>query len=125
MKAIMRLAGAAAAAVPANLMVFIAAIFLTYGVTTFSTIYAVPGHPSHSFAQWCSFVSAMAAAALWTTLSAKKELIEKAVLSGPGAPADHDKERRQMWAGIALKAMLYLGGAAACSILALAVLVVP
>jgi hypothetical protein len=122
---IMRLASASAAAIPVSLMVFIAAIFLTYGVTTFSTIYAVPGHPVHSVALWCSFVSSMAAAALWTTLSAKKELIEKTALSGPGDVAARNQHRTQMWDDVALKALLYLGGAAACSVLAMVILVVP
>jgi hypothetical protein len=122
---IMRLASAAATAIPASLMVFIAAVFLTYGVNTFTTIYAVPGHPIHSFALWCSFVSSVTAAGLWTTLSAKKELIEKAVLYGGGDLAARDQHRTEMWNDVALKALLYLGGATAFSILAMVILVVP
>jgi hypothetical protein len=119
---IRRLVSAAAAALPVSLMVFIAAIFLSYGVNAFTTIYAVPGHPAHSFALWCSFVSAMIAAGLW---SAKKERIEKATLSGGGDLAAREQRRLQMWDEISLKAALYLGGATAFSILAMVILVFP
>jgi hypothetical protein len=118
---ITRLVTAAAAAIPASLMVFIAAVFLSYGVNAFTTIYAVPGRPVHSFALWCSFVSSVVAAGLWTALAAKKELIEKAALSG-GAREQH---RTEMWHDISLKALLYLGGATAFSILAMVILVLP
>jgi hypothetical protein len=120
----MRLASAAAAAIPGSLMVFIAAVFLAYGVNAFTTIYADPGHPVHSVALWCSFASSVVAAGLWTALSAKKELIEKAVLSG-GDAATSEQRRADMWHDIALKALLYLGGAAAASIFAMVILVVP
>ena len=53
-------------------MVFAAAIFLSYGVNAFTTIYAIPGHPVHSFALWCSFISSIIAAGLWTAIAAKK-----------------------------------------------------
>jgi len=120
-----RLAGACAAAVPVNLMVFIAAIFLAYGVNAFSTIYAVPGHPAHSFAQWCSFASSMAAAALWTALSVTKERVEKATASAPGGSTEHDKFRTKMWRDSWLRALIYLAGAAAFSTLALVILIFP
>ena len=125
MTTIARLAGSAAAAIPGSLMVFIAAIFLSYGVNAFTTIYVNPGHPVHSFALWCSFASSVVAAGLWTALAAKKELIEKAVLSGGGDLATQEQHRTDMWHGISLKALLYLGGAAGTSILALVILIVP
>lgn len=125
MGTVRRLAGACAASVPGNLMVFVAAIFLAYSVTAFATIYAVPGHPVHSFAQWCSFAASMVAAALWTALSVMKERIEKAALSGPGRLAAHDELRTQLWRDNWLKALVYLGGAAAFSILALVILIFP
>jgi hypothetical protein len=123
--AITRLASAAAAAIPASLVVFIAALFLAYGVNAFTTIYADPGHPVHSFPLWCSFASSMVAAGLWTALAATKELIEKAVLSDSGYPATSEQRRTDMWHDIPLKALLYLGGAAAASILAMVILVIP
>jgi hypothetical protein len=122
---ITRLVTAAAAAIPASLMVFIAAVFLSYGVNAFTTIYAVPGRPVHSFALWCSFVSSVVAAGLWTALAAKKELIEKAALSGGGDLAAREQHRTEMWHDISLKALLYLGGATAFSILAMVILVLP
>lgn len=121
----MRLAGKAAAAIPASLMVFIAAVFLSYGVNAFTTIYANPGHPAHSFALWCSFASSVVAAGLWTALAAKKDLIEKAVLSGGGDLATREQRRTDMWHDISVKALLYLGGATVSSILAMAILVFP
>ncbi|HEY6494405.1 MAG TPA: hypothetical protein VIZ43_14115 [Trebonia sp.] len=125
MTAIRRLASSAAAGIPGSLMIFIAAVFLSYGVNAFTTIYANPGHPVHSVALWCSFASAVVAAGLWTALAAKKELIEKAVLSGGGDLAARERHRAEMWREIALTALLYLGGAAAFSILALVILVFP
>jgi hypothetical protein len=123
--AVRRLAGVCAAAIPTNLMIFIAAIFLAYGVNAFTTIYAVPGHPVHSFAQWCSFASSMVAAGLWTALSATKERIEKATASGPGNMAAHEELRMKLWRDSWLRALVYLGGAAAFSILAMVILVFP
>jgi hypothetical protein len=123
--AIRRLASAAAAAVPASMLVFVAAVFLAYGVNAFTTIYAVPGRPAHSVALWCSFASALVSAGLWTALAAKKELIEKAALSSGGDPAARERLRTGMWADNSLKALLYLGGAAASSVLAMVILVLP
>jgi hypothetical protein len=120
-----RLVGACVASVPGNLMVFVAAIFLAYGVTAFATIYAVPGHPVHAFAQWCSFAASMVAAALWTALSVMKERIEKATASGPGGLAAHDEYRMRLWRQSWLQALAYLGGAAAFSVLALVILIFP
>jgi hypothetical protein len=120
-----RLIGASAAAIPANLMIFIAAVFLSYGVNAFTTIYAVPGHPVHSFALWCSFASSVVAAALWTALAAKKEQIEKATASGGGDLATRERIRAQLWDDSWIKALLYLGGSAAFSILAMVILVFP
>lgn len=125
MGTVRRLAGACAASVPANLVVFVAAIFLAYSVAAFAEIYSVPGHPVHSSAQWCSFASSMAAAALWTALSVMKERIEKATASGPGGLAAHDEFRMRLWHEGWLKALVYLGGAAAFSILALVILIFP
>ncbi|MGA8529211.1 MAG: hypothetical protein WB622_05815 [Acidobacteriaceae bacterium] len=125
MTAIKRLVSNAAAVIPATLMVFIAAVFLSYGVNAFTTIYAVPGRPVHSFALWCSFASSVVAAGLWTALAAKKELIDKAALSSGGDPAAREQRRMDMWHDIWLKASLYLGGAAAFSILAMVILVFP
>lgn len=113
------------AAIPSNLAVFAAAIFLAYGVNAFTTIYAVPGRPVHSFGLWGSFVSSVIAAGLWTALAAKKDSIDKASLSGGG---DHEKReamRLEMWQDVWLKTLVYLGGAAVFSIMALAVLVFP
>jgi hypothetical protein len=122
---IRRLVSATAAAIPASLIVFIAAVFLSYGVNAFTTIYANPGHPVRSFALWCSFASSVVAAGLWTALAAKKELIEKAILSGGGDPATREQRRTEMWRDISLKALLYLGGATASSLLAMVILVFP
>jgi hypothetical protein len=123
--AVRRLVGVCAAAIPANLMIFIAAVFLSYGVNAFTTIYAVPGHPVHSFALWCSFASSVMAAGLWTALSARKENIEKATASGPGDLAAREKRRVQLWDDSWLKALVYLGGATAFSILAMVILIFP
>jgi hypothetical protein len=120
-----RLIGTSAAAIPANLMIFIAAVFLSYGVNAFTTIYAVPGHPVHSFALWCSFASSVVAAALWTALAAKKERIEKATASRGGDLADRERIAAQLWHDSWIKALLYLGGSAAFSILAVVILVFP
>ena len=125
MTAISRLVGACGAAIPANLMIFIAAVFLSYGVNAFTTIYAVPGHPTHSFALWCSFASSVVAAGLWTALASKKEHIEKAAASFPGDRAAREQLRTQLWHASWLKALVYLGGAAALSILAMVILIFP
>jgi CheY-like chemotaxis protein len=123
--AIKRVVSAAAAAIPGNLMIFIAAVFLSYGVNAFTTIYAVPGHPVHSFALWCSFASSVIGAGLWTALAAKKERIEKAAASSGGDLTARKQLRTQMWSGSWLTVSVYLGGGAAFSILAMVILVFP
>jgi hypothetical protein len=113
------------AAIPSNLAVFAAAIFLAYGVNAFTTIYAMPGRPVHSPALWGSFVSSVVAAGLWTALAAKKDSIDKAALSGVGNHDEREAERLRMWQEVWLRTLIYLGGAAAFSITALVVLVFP
>ena len=125
MTAVRQLVGACAAAIPGNLMIFIAAVFLSYGVNAFTTIYANPGHPVHSFALWCSFTSSVLAAGLWTALSAKKEQIEKATASGGGDLTEREQRRMRLWDDSWRKALGYLGGAAGFSVLALVILVFP
>jgi hypothetical protein len=111
--------------IPANLTIFIAAIFLSNGVNVFTTIYAVPGKPVHSFGLWCSCISSVLAAALWTALAAKKDLIDKAVLSGASELDQREAKRTEMWNDVWLQAFVYLGGAVAFSVLAMGVLVFP
>jgi hypothetical protein len=123
--AVRRLVGASATVIPGNLMIFAAAVFLSYGINAFTTIYAEPGHPVHSFALWCSFASSVVAAGLWTALAAKKEQIERATTSGPGDWTAREDRRKQLWHESWLKALVYLGGAAAFSILAMVILVFP
>ncbi len=111
--------------IPANLSIFIAAIFLSNGVNVFTTIYAVPGKPVHSFGLWCSCLSSVLAAGLWTAFAAKKDLIDRAVLSGASDLRQREEKRVQMWNDIWWRGLAYLGGAAVFSILAMGVLVLP
>lgn len=110
---------------PATLVVFIAAIFLSNGVNMFTTIYAVPGKPVHSLALWCSAVTSITAAGFWTALATKKDMIDKAVLSGAADQGSRVKLREDIWADVWRRVMVYLLGAAALSVLAMAVLVLP
>jgi hypothetical protein len=119
------LIGRSGTAIPSNLAVFVAAIFLSYGVNAFTTIYAVPGHPVHSFGLWGSFVSSLIAAGLWTALAAKKDSIDKATLSGGGDLGKREATRMQMWQDVWLRTLIYLAGAAVFSIMALIALVFP
>lgn len=110
---------------PATLAVFIAAIFLSNGVNVFTTIYAVPGKPVHSLALWCSAAASIGAAGFWTALATKKDMIDKAVLSGA---ADHHERadlREEIWAAVWRRVMVYLAGAVVLSILAMLILVLP
>jgi hypothetical protein len=111
--------------IPENLTIFIAAIFLSNGVNVFTTIYAVPGKPVRSFGLWCSCISSVLAAGLWTALAAKKGLIDKAALSGASDLEMREEKRAQMWRDVWLQTLAYLGGAVAFSILAMGVLVIP
>ena len=113
------------AAIPNNLVVFIAAIFLAFGVNTFTTIYAVPGHPARSFGLWGSFASSLVAAGLWTALAAKKDVIDKAILSGGGDLDAREAARMRMWGEVWLRALIYLGGGIVFSVAAMLVLVFP
>lgn len=115
----------AATRVPTNLAVFIAAIFLSNGVNVFTTIYATPGRPVHSPQLWCSAIASIAAAGFWTALAAKKDHIEKAVLSGSADPLQRGVFREQMWADVSLRVTTYLSGAVVTSILAMVILVLP
>lgn len=120
-----RLISRGGAAIPNNLVIFIAAVFLSYGVNAFSTIYTVPGHPVHSFGLWGSFISSVVAAGLWTALAAKKDVVDKALLSHGGDLNDRESERARMWGEVWLQTLIYLGGAAVFSILTLLVLAFP
>jgi hypothetical protein len=111
--------------VPGNLTIFVAAIFLSNGINVFTNIYSQPGKPSHSFGLWCSCVSSVAAAALWTALAAKKDVIDRAVVSGAERPDQREAVRAQMWSDVWLRSMAYLLGAVGFSILAMVVLVIP
>jgi hypothetical protein len=124
-EAVKRLVSRCGARIPGNLAVFVAAIFLSYGVIAFSTIYTVPGHPSHSLRLWISFASSMLAAGLWTALAAKKDGIDKAALSGRGDSDQREITRMEMWRDVWLKTLLYFGGGAVFSLLALLVLIFP
>jgi len=119
------LIGRGGAAIPNNLVVFIAAIFLSYAVNAFTTIYAVPGHPVHSFGLWGSFVCSVVAAGLWTALAAKKDVIDKAILSSGGDLAAREAARMRMWREVWLRTLIYLGGGVAFAIAAMLVLVFP
>ncbi len=110
---------------PTNLIVFFAAIFLSNGVNVFTTIYARPGKPAHSLGLWCSCISSVLAAALWTAFSAKKDLIDKAALSGASDPDQRNEKRAQMWDDVWVRAMAYFVAAVSFSILAMVILVVP
>jgi len=110
---------------PTNLSVFIGAIFLSNGVNVFTTIYAVPGKPVHSLGLWCSAITSVASAGFWTVLAAKKDVIEKAVLSSPGELEQRNGLRTQMWESVWHQVFGYLFGAIVLSALAMVVLVVP
>lgn len=110
---------------PTTLAVFIAAIFLSNGVNVFTTIYAVPGRPVHSLALWCSAVASIGSAACWTALATKKDMIDKAVLSGGADQSERTELREEIWAAVWRRVMVYLAGAVVLSILAMVVLVLP
>lgn len=125
MEPVKRLVSRSGAVIPSNLAIFVAAVFLSYGVNAFSTIYTVPGHPAHSPALWISFASSVIAAIMWTALAAKKEVIDKATLSGGGDLDAREATRMRMWREVWVRTLVYLGGAAVFSILTLVVLVFP
>jgi hypothetical protein len=111
--------------VPGNLTIFVAAVFLSNGINVFTNIYAQPGKPSHSFGLWCSCVSSVVAAALWTAVAAKKDVIDRAVVSGAERPDLREAIREQMWGDVWLRSLVYLLGAVGFSVLAMVVLVIP
>lgn len=111
--------------IPGNLVVFIAAIFLSNSVNVFTTIYAQPGKPVQSAGLWWSCISSLIAAGLWTALAAKKDTIDKAVQSGADDPTRREVMRTQMWQDVWLLATVYLGGAIALSIAAMVALILP
>jgi hypothetical protein len=113
------------AVIPNNLVVFIAAIFLSYAVNAFTTIYAVPGHPARSFGLWGSFVSSVIAAGLWTALAAKQDVIDKAILSSGGDLDAREAAQTRMWREVWLRTLIYLGGGVVFSVAAMLVLVFP
>lgn len=115
----------AAAHLPDNLSVFIAAIFLSNSVNEFTTIYAVPGKPVVSFGLIFSCASSLLAAGFWTALAAKKGSIEKAVVSGASSLVDREQLRERMWDDVWLRILLYLTGAVVLSLLGLIALMVP
>jgi hypothetical protein len=111
--------------IPGNLVVFVAAIFLSNSVNVFTTIYAQPGKPILSSGLWSSCISSLLAAGLWTALAAKKDSIDKAAQSGAGDPGRREAVRAQMWDDVWLRASLYLAGAIGFSALAMVALVFP
>jgi hypothetical protein len=115
----------AGGAIPQNLLVFFAAILLSNCVNVFTTIYAVPGHPVRSLSLICSCVASLLAAGCWTGLAAKKDRIEKALVSGYSDPHEREEARAGMWEGIWFRATLYFGGGIVFSVTALLVLVFP
>lgn len=114
-----------ASRIPQNLSVFIAAIFLSNSVNEFTTIYATPGKPIHSFGLIFSCVSSLLAAIFWTALAAKKESIEKAAESGASSLREREQLRDSMWLDIRAKVLFYLGGAILLSMAGLIALILP
>jgi hypothetical protein len=111
--------------VPGNLVIFIAAIFLSNSVNVFTTIYAQPGRPVSAPGLWWSCISSLVAAGLWTALAAKKDSIDKAVQSASAEPSQREVIRVQMWEDVWLRTGGYLLGAVGLSILAMVALVIP
>ena len=111
--------------IPVNLIIFIAAIFLSNCVNEFTTIYAQPGKPSSSIGLWLSCVASLLAAGLWTALAAKKEAIAKAAQSGTTDPERRPKIANTLWGDVWIRTTFYFGSAVVLSITALAALVIP
>jgi hypothetical protein len=111
--------------IPGNLVVFVAAIFLSNSVNVFTTIYSQPGKPILSFSLWSSCISSLVAASLWTALAAKKDSIEKAAQSGAVDPGRREAVRAQMWHDVWLRSSFYLLGAIGFSAWAMVALVFP
>ena len=109
---------------PGNLVVFVAAIYLSNGVNVFTTIYSQPGRPVESPGLWLSCFSSLMAAGLWTALAVKRDVIEKAALSGTTDPVEREALRAQMWGDVWIRVVAYLGLALALSFLAMVALVI-
>lgn len=111
--------------VPNNLSIFVSAIFLSLGVTSFISVYGASTWPERSAALLTSCGASMVAAAMWTIFASKVEQIERAALSAAQEMAARDAVRMKLWDVVWLRISVYLGSAIVFSVLALAVLLIP
>src|SRR5437879_6224372 len=87
----------AGARIPINLYVFVAAIFLSNGVNLFNMVYGGDQRPSRSSAILLSCAASVGAAAFWTVLASKVDLIEKTVASASRDSKQRESVREELW----------------------------
>lgn len=109
--------------IPANLAVFIAAIFLANSVNLFTTIYGSTDFPVRYTTLLFSCIASLLAAGLWTALAAKTELIEKTVASGSPDSSKREAIRETLWDDVWKRMAAYLSAAVILSFSALLALV--
>jgi hypothetical protein len=110
--------------IPANLAVFIAAIFLSNSVNLFTTIYGSADIPPRYAALLFSCIASLLAAALWTALAAKTDLIEKTVASASPDFNKRESIRESIWNDLWIRMSIYLSAAVISSLSALFALVI-
>lgn len=110
--------------IPANLAVFIAAIFLSNSVNLFTTIYGSTDLPARYAALLFSCIASLLAAGLWTALAAKTDLIEKTIASGSPDSSKRESIRETLWDDVWKRMAAYLGAAVILSFSALLALVI-
>lgn len=110
--------------IPANLAVFISAIFLTNSVNLFTTIYGSTDPPERHVSLLLSCIASLLAAGLWTALAAKTDLIEKTVASGSQDSREQESIRESLWNDVWIRMAAYLVGAVILSLSALLALVI-
>jgi hypothetical protein len=115
----------AGARIPINLYVFVAATFLSNGVNLFNMVYGGDQRPSRSFTILLSCAASVGAAAFWTILASKVDLIEKTVASASRDSKQRESVREELWNDVWPRVGAYLVTALVLSSVALAVLVVP
>lgn len=110
--------------IPANLAVFIAAVFLSNSVNLFTTIYGSTDLPARYTTLLFSCIASLLAAGLWTALAAKTDLIEKTVASGSQDSSKREFIRDTLWNDVWVRMAVYLGAAVILSFSALLALVI-
>jgi|HubBroStandDraft_6_1064221.scaffolds.fasta_scaffold1724173_1 hypothetical protein len=109
--------------IPPTLSVFVAAIYLSNSVNVFTNIYGSGSLPPRHGVLLTSCVGSLLAAALWTAVAGKSEVIERAAISSSVEIKKREEVRKDLWGDVWARYLLYLTGAVCFSIFSLAILI--